>query len=131
MFNLCHFLNVTFMRTEDAGLTALEIGISISSQGAGKTEAGGGQAHAQMSPGFLPFLPHLCLAWGAADFGSPALPAEMPKEKGMSSHWSDWGRLCHLCVWVLTAQGGSWSTSPMRKSWENWDCSAWSSFGVT
>lgn len=74
MFNLCHFLNVTFMRVEDAGLTALEIGTSIYSQGAGKTKAGGGQARAQMSSGFFPFLPGLCLAWGAADFGCPALP---------------------------------------------------------
>lgn len=54
MFDLCHFLKVTFMRVEDVRLTALETGISIYSQGAGKTRAGAGQAPAQMPTCFFP-----------------------------------------------------------------------------
>ena len=62
MFDLCHFLKVTFMRVEDVRLTALETGISIYSQGVGKTRAGARQAPAQMSSCFFPSLPPLCLA---------------------------------------------------------------------
>jgi len=62
VFNRCHFLKVTFTRVEDLRLTALEAGISIYSQGAGKTRTLAGQALAQMLSCFLPLLPPPCLA---------------------------------------------------------------------
>lgn len=104
MFDPCHFLKVTFMRVEDVRLTALETGISIYSQEAGKTRAGAGQAPAQMPSSFLPSLPPLCLPrapQGAADIGSSALPVEMPREEvtTAASHQPSWGRHHHpVCL---------------------------------
>lgn len=49
---------------------------------------------------------------GAADVGSPALPAEMPTEEVMTttSHWPSWGRCCHPVVLGLSQPKGDQPT---------------------